>query len=178
MKLNFETERLFLRPFQENDAPFLYELNNDEEVMRYTGDVPFKNVEAALNFAIDYIQHPDSQFQKYQMGRLAVIKKEDGAFMGWTGLKFHPEENFVDTGYRLMKKYWGKGYATESTQRILHHAFEDHKLNAVVAHVHEHNIGSQRVALKLNMKLDHRFLWEGKEPARCYQITRDEYRNT
>ncbi|WP_438962444.1 GNAT family N-acetyltransferase [Nonlabens sp.] len=178
MTLKFETERLLLRPFQEDDAPFLFELNSDEEVMRYTGDVPFKSIEEARKFAIDYIHKPDSQFIKYQMGRLAVIRKEDHAFIGWSGLKYHPEENFVDTGYRLMKKYWGKGYATESTKRVLQHGFEDHELDAVVAHVHEHNIGSQRVALKLNMKLDHRFLWEGKEPARCYKITRDEYRNT
>lgn len=178
MILNFETERLLIRPFKAEDAPFLFELNSDEEVMIYTGDVPFENEEAARKFAIDYIKNPEGQFQKHHMGRLAVIRKEDGVFMGWTGLKYHPEGDFADTGYRFMKKYWGKGYATEATQRVLQHAFEDHNLSLVVAHVHELNIGSQRVAQKLNMTLDHRFLWEGTHPARCYQITAHEFRNT
>ncbi|MGJ8683406.1 MAG: GNAT family N-acetyltransferase [Nonlabens sp.] len=178
MKLIFETERLLLRPFQESDAPFLYELNSDEEVMRYTGDFPFENIEAARLFAINYIENPESQYQKYNMGRLAVVRKEDQAFLGWTGLKYHEKENTVDTGYRLMKKYWGNGYATESTRRALQHAFEDHKLTQVIAHVHELNVSSQRVAQKLGMKIDHRFLWDGRYPARCYQITHEEFINT
>lgn len=178
MKLKFETDRLILRPFIESDAPFLYELNSDEEVMRYTGDVPFENVKAAHKFAVDYIDSPTGQFQKYKMGRLAIVRKEDNAFIGWSGLKYHSKEDVVDIGYRLIKKYWGNGYATESTLRILQHAFNDHKLECIVAHVHEHNIASQGVALKLGMKIDHRFLWEGTHPARCYQITHNEYRNT
>ncbi|MBF4985904.1 GNAT family N-acetyltransferase, partial [Nonlabens mediterrranea] len=91
---------------------------------------------------------------------------------------YHVDGDFVDIGYRFMKKYWGKGYATESTKRALQHAFDDHQLNVVVAHVHEHNYGSQRVAERLNMKLDHRFLWSGIKPARCYKITSDEFRNS
>ncbi len=177
MKLTFETERLLLRPFQEADAPFLYELNSDEEVMQYTGDFAFKNIEAAREFVQDYIENPNGQFIKHHMGRLAIIRKEDNLFLGWTGLKFHKEENFVDTGYRLMKKYWRKGYATESTHRVLQHAFQDHKLAQVIAHVHELNIGSQHVVQKLGMTLDHRFLWDGRYPARCYKITNDEFSN-
>lgn len=178
MILKFETNRLLIRPFKETDAPFLFELNNDEEVMQYTGDFPFEDVEAARIFAINYIQDLNGQFLKYHMGRLAVIRKEDDSFIGWTGLKFHQKDKVVDTGYRFMKKYWGKGYATESTHRILEHAFNDHQLEKVVAHVHELNIGSQRVAQKLGMNIDHRFLWEGTHPARCYQITKNEFRNT
>ncbi|WP_397303107.1 GNAT family N-acetyltransferase [Nonlabens ulvanivorans] len=178
MTLRFETDRLILRPFEESDAPYLFELNDDEEVMRYTGDIPFKDVEDARKFAIDYSNNPQGQIRKYHMGRLAVIRKEDDVFIGWTGLKYHVDGDFVDTGYRFMKKYWGKGYATESTRRVLQHAFEDHHLKVVEAHIHEHNYGSQKVAQRLKMKLDHRFLWSGVKPARCYKITNDEFRNS
>jgi len=178
MILRFETDRLILRPFKESDAPYLFELNDDEEVMRYTGDIPFKDVEDARKFALDYINNPQGQIKKYHMGRLAVIRKEDLAFLGWTGLKYHQEGDFVDTGYRFMKKYWGNGYATEATRRVLKHAFNDHQLKVVEAHVHEHNYGSQKVAQRLNMKLDYRFLWSGTKPARCYKITQDEFKNS
>lgn len=178
MILKFETERLLLRPFQECDAPFLYELNSDEEVMQYTGDLPFENVTAARKFALQYTENPNSQFKKHQMGRLAVMRKDDNAFLGWTGLKYHEIDGKVEIGYRFMKKHWGKGYATESSLKIIEHAFTDHQLPLIVAHVHELNLSSQKVAEKLGMKIDHRFLWEGTHPARCYQITKDAYRNT
>ncbi len=40
----FESERLYYRRFEEADASFFYELNLDEEVMKYTGDVAFESV--------------------------------------------------------------------------------------------------------------------------------------
>ncbi|MEN8817373.1 MAG: GNAT family N-acetyltransferase [Nonlabens sp.] len=177
MSLYVETDRLYLRPFEEKDAPYLFELNNDEEVMRYTGDVPFKDIEAAKKFAVDYITLPDSQLRLYNMGRLAVIRKEDEAFLGWSGLKKHQKYGFVDIGYRFMKKHWNKGYATESGIAVVKHAFEYHKIDALVAQVHELNYGSQVVAQKLGMHLDHRFLWEGREPGRYYCIKKGTYFN-
>ncbi len=176
MNLEFETERLLIRKFQTTDAPDLLELNSDEEVMRYTGDFSFNDVAHALEFVRNYHGKND-QYETYHMGRLAVIRKEDDAFLGWTGLKYHVEGDFVDIGYRFMKKYWGKGYATESSKRIVKHAFEDHQLDHIVAHVHESNIGSQHVASRLGMSLDHRFLWDDREPARSYKLTREAYGN-
>ena len=172
-----ETERLYLRPFQEKDAPFLFDLNSDEEVMRYTGDHAFENLEAARTFAVDYVTNPQGQCVLYHMGRKAVIRKEDDAFLGWSGLKNHQEEAFVDIGYRFLKKYWGKGYATEAGLEVSRHAFQDHGLNKLVAHVHELNYGSQVVAKKLGMQLEYRFLWDRREAARQYEITRKTYLN-
>lgn len=176
MNLEFETERLLIRKFQIRDAPDLLQLNSDEEVMRYTGDVIFNDLEHALDFVQNY-NHESAQYHTFNMGRLAVIRKEDDAFLGWTGLKYHVKGDFVDIGYRFKRKYWGKGYATESSKRIVKHAFEDHKLDHIIAHVHESNIGSQLVASKLGMSLDHRFLWDDREPARCYQLTSEAYGN-
>ncbi|AUC78315.1 N-acetyltransferase [Nonlabens sp. MB-3u-79] len=172
-----ETERLYLRPFQEKDAPFLFDLNSDEEVMRYTGDHAFENLEAARTFAVDYVTNTQGQCVLYDMGRKAVIRKEDDVFLGWSGLKKHQEEGFVDIGYRFLKKYWGKGYATESGLEVLRHAFQDHGLNKIAAHVHELNYGSQVVAKKLGMQLEYRFLWDRREAARHYEITRKTYLN-
>jgi ribosomal-protein-alanine N-acetyltransferase len=175
MKFYLETERLLLRPFVQKDALFLYELNNDVDVMRYTGDVPFKSVDAAERFVEDYTTNNQSQWVQYGMGRLAVIHKESRSFLGWSGLKFQEENQVVDIGYRFMKKYWGKGFATESGKRVVAHAFEDHDLKMLIAHVHELNVGSQFVAERLGMHLKHRFLWDDREPARYYEISKETY---
>lgn len=45
MKTIIETERLYLRKLNVDDATSLYHLNLNNEVMKYTGDVPFENIE-------------------------------------------------------------------------------------------------------------------------------------
>lgn len=175
MNLRFETDRLLLRPFELNDAALFYQMNADEEVMRYTGDVPFDSIKATEEFITDYSDNPAGQIQKYQMGRLAVVEKISNEFIGFCGIKTHEATLIVDIGYRLLRSHWGKGYATEACHEMLKFGFESHKKEQIIAHVHEQNIGSQRVAEKLGFSLDHRFLWDGILPGRYYKLTRDAY---
>lgn len=177
MSLYLETERLYLRPFEEKDAHNLFLLNNNPEVMRYTGDLPFKDDEDARRFAVDYVTNPKSPYVKFNMGRLAAVRKEDHSFIGWAGFKYHVEEDYIDMGYRLLQPYWGMGYATELAARVIQHGFEDLNMQEIVAHVHEDNVGSQRVVEKVGLHLAHKFLWAGKLPARHYLITRETYVN-
>ena len=44
------TERLILREFELTDAEAMFNLNSDEEVLRYTGDKQFESIEDANNF--------------------------------------------------------------------------------------------------------------------------------
>lgn len=177
MKIQLETDRLILRPFDLSDAPHFYEMNSDDEVLKYTGDVPFKTITDAENFVTDYLTNPEGQHLKYKMGRLAVIDKTNNEFLGFCGIKTHESTQITDLGYRFMRKHWGKGLATEACKVILKHAFETHQKDQIIAHVHEYNYGSQRVAEKLGFNLEHRFLWEGELPGRYYKLTRDAYYN-
>lgn len=170
MNVLLETDRLLLRPFQIEDAACFYNMNNDKEVMQFTGDVPFEDKDATVRFIMKYHDDPESQYVKYNMGRLTVVRKSDQRAMGWAGLKYHEKEQVVDLGYRLEKRSWGQGYATEAARRCLQHAFEDHQLKEVVANVHEQNIGSHKVAERVGMTIAYRYLWDGKLPARYYRI--------
>ncbi|WP_124979491.1 GNAT family N-acetyltransferase [Nonlabens xiamenensis] len=172
MNLRLESKRLLLRPFQPEDAPYLLELNNDEEVMRYTGDKPFKDLKEALEFIEKYGHTSESPNGKYGIGRLGVVHKETLEFLGWAGLNWQEEEQEIDIGYRFFRRHWGKGFATEAGQCIFDHAFSDQALSSIIAYVHELNLGSQKVVEKLGMHLTHRFLWENREPARYYRITK------
>ena len=49
-----ETERLYLREMTLEDAENLYLLNLDSEVIRYTGDKTFENIENAKMFLEGY----------------------------------------------------------------------------------------------------------------------------
>ena len=170
-----ETERLLLRPYKIEDAVGLFELNNDLEVMKYTGDVGFNSIADAEQYITDCISNPTGQLLKYNMGRLVVLDKRTQEFLGFCGIKTQDASQITDIGYRFKKKHWGKGYATEASEKVLEHGFEHHEKNQIIAHVHEYNYGSQRVAEKLGFHLDHRFLWDGLLPGRYYKLTRDAY---
>jgi RimJ/RimL family protein N-acetyltransferase len=68
MDVVVETDRLLLRRFTVDDAPLLYELNLDPEVVRYTHD-PMTDVEHAKK-VLDEIILP--QYVLYDHGRWAV----------------------------------------------------------------------------------------------------------
>jgi RimJ/RimL family protein N-acetyltransferase len=143
--IKLETDRLYLREFIEDDAQFFYELNNDPEVIRYTGDVAFKNKEEALALIRNYDQY------KSKTGRLTVVLKETGELLGWCGLKFHPENDQTDLGYRFKKVYWNKGYATEAARASLQYGFDTLHLPYIVATAQKENIASIKIMEKLGM---------------------------
>jgi RimJ/RimL family protein N-acetyltransferase len=173
--MHLETKRLRLRPFELIDAPAFYAMNSDEVVQKYTGDIPFDSISATKDFITDYLENPDGQIKKHDMGRLSVIDKSTDRFIGFCGLKTHDAAQIVDIGYRFVREQWGKGYATEACHVVLESAFEFYRLDQVVAHIHEYNYGSQRVAEKLGFNLDHRFLWDGVLPGRYYKLTKNAY---
>lgn len=141
-----ETSRLQLREFCLEDAPAMYELNRDIEVVQYTGDVSFESVEAAREFLQNY-----TAYRQYGMGRWLVLRKSDQACLGWCGLKMH-EGDWVDLGYRFSKKYWNQGYATEAARACIHYGFQELGLTEVYATVLPVNKASSRVLEKLGFR--------------------------
>lgn len=139
-----ETPRLLLREFTPEDAEQMYLLNLDPEVIRYTGDGPFLSVSDARDFLSRY-----DVYQRYGMGRLAVLRREDNRWLGWCGLKYHPDKDVVDLGYRFFRQFWGQGYATESGRICLEYGFKTLQLEEIIAHVVKANFGSVRVLEKL-----------------------------
>ena len=163
------SNRLFLRHFILSDAKDLFQLNNDSEVLKYTGDVPFNSEQEALQFLEQY-----DAYSKTGIGRYALIRKEDQEFLGWCGLKYHPETRQVDLGFRLSKKYWNQGYATESTQAVLNYAFYTLKYPKLVAHTHINNKASRRVLEKCNFQKIKHFDYDGM-PAILYELENTNY---
>ena len=148
MNIIFQTRRLLLRNFTENDAQLIYELNCDPEVTRYTGD-PVKDIQHAM----EVLQHSIlPQYALYNHGRWAVHVKPHLEFIGWCGLKARPERKEIDLGYRFKKNAWGNGYATEAAHGCLQYGFEKLKLQRIVGRAMPQNIASLRVLEKIGMK--------------------------
>lgn len=164
-----ETTRLYLREMTPADAKDAYLLNNDPDVLKYTGDIPFTSEIEAKQFLRNY-----DAYAKTGIGRYAVIRTSDNVFLGWCGLKYHPKERVIDLGYRLHKRYWGQGYATESAQAIVTYAFENLKYHTLVAHSHIDNVASQKVLTQCNFSLLKEIVYD-HHPAFLYQIENPLY---
>lgn len=147
MHIIFETPRLYLRQFTEADAPLILTLNSDPQIVKYVHEPTLETEEQARNIIVNNIlpQYPNN------LGRWAMHIKETNEFIGWCGLKYRPELNETDLGYRLMQKKWGLGYATEAARHTLNHGFSKLNLHLITARAHIENIASIKVLEKLGM---------------------------
>lgn len=152
-----ETQRLYLREMLPSDAENAYLLNLDPEVLRYTGDEAFQSTEEAKTFLEAY-----ASYKLYGFGRWAVIRKEDDAFLGWCGLKYTPELDEYDIGYRFMKKYWNQGYATEAAIPCMKLGSERFGMKRIVGRARTENIASIKVLEKLGLIFWKQYMEDGE----------------
>lgn len=130
MIVNIETKRLLLRELRTTDLEGMFELDSNPNVHRYLGNKPIKT-KAEAKKILDSVKQ---QYADRGIGRFAVIEKATGDFIGWSGIRLNTEYNmngftkYYDVGYRLIERYWGKGYATESGKAAVDYAFKVMKL--------------------------------------------------
>lgn len=164
-----ETERLILRESVVDDAPDLFEMNSDPEVLKYTGDVAFKSVEETEELIRNY-----KDYEKYGYGRWTTIVKATNEVIGFCGLKYLEDIHETDLGYRWKRQHWGKGYATEAGKACLWYGFEKLGLEQIMAQVLEENKASIRVLEKIGMTY-----WKqpgtDENPGLFYRIRREEF---
>jgi ribosomal-protein-alanine N-acetyltransferase len=140
------TPRLNLRQLTPADAERFYLLNADPEVIRYTGDAAF----AAMDEAKEFLEAYD-HYSNYGFGRWAVIRKEDNEFLGWCGLKYTPETDEYNIGFRFFKKYWNQGYATEAAKACLDYGLNDLGIKTIIGRATKANTASIKVLEKIGM---------------------------
>lgn len=118
-------------------------------------------------------------------GFWAVEVPGQSKFIGFVGLHI-PKENLpfspcVEIGWRLAKRYWGMGYATEAASASLRYAFAHLDIEEVVSFTTVRNIRSQAVMEKIGMSYDSNFMHPDLEPSDplrehvLYKISRDSY---
>ena len=166
MKIILETERLTLREFCSDDALSCFQLNSNQNVLRYTGDIPFKSELEAKEFILNY-----KDYSKNGFGRWAVILKDTNQFIGWCGLKLH-DDGMVDLGYRFFEKDWNNGYATEAATACIEYGFNELNIKTIVGRSAIENKASIGVLLKLKMKFWKNDTCNGIEKAAFYKISK------
>lgn len=169
MKTITETGRLRIREFVPDDAEAFFAWNSDPVVMRHVGEPLSESVEQVRENIRSY---PDYRERGY--GRWAVVHKRDDRVIGFNGLKYLPEMDAVDLGYRFLQEYWGKGIATESSLAVLEYGFNTLNLDTIIGLAVPANRDSIHVLEKVGMRFRGMSDCLGLNAQR-WELTRERY---
>ncbi|WP_316806958.1 GNAT family N-acetyltransferase [Pedobacter agri] len=164
MNAFIETERLILRELKITDAKGMFEMDSDPLVHRFLGNSPVLNInQSAADIAFIQVQYKENG-----IGRWAVIEKHSDQFIGWSGLKLikdinNNHSNYYDIGYRLNRKFWGKGYATESAKAAIDYGFKELNLVQIIGIADVENKDSIHVLEKLGLQKINVFDYKGRD---------------
>ncbi|OCK50186.1 acetyltransferase [Chryseobacterium sp. CBo1] len=158
MKTILETNRLLLREFDISDAENFYKLNSNLNVIKYTGNSAFKDINEAREFLENY-----SDYQRNGYGRWAVINKSTNQFLGWCGLKYDEDLDETDIGFRFFEHFWNQGFGTESAKACLDYGFNELHLKTIVGRAMKENMASIKVLEKIGLKFEKAFDFDGQE---------------
>ena len=145
MDFILETERLFIREIKDEDFQNLKSLLGNIEVM-YAWEHSFSNLEIK-----EWIKKNKLRFIQDGISYFSVFNKSNNIFLGQVGLFYTQINNkrVLELGYIIKKDFWGKNYAYEASEKLIHFAFESLKVNEIFAIIRPENEKSIKLANKL-----------------------------
>ena len=138
MNIEIKTKRLLIKKPQARDKKKLISELNDKEISKWLENVPFPYLEKDADKWIDSLTNNNLEFNIFLENNL----------IGGVGLK----EDFR-LGYWLGKDYWGNGYATEASRKLIEYAFKIIQIKKITARYIIENTSSAKVLAKLGFKV-------------------------
>jgi len=149
-----ETERLTLREFLEEDAPFVLELVNDPDWIKFIGDRGVRTLDDARTYIMERLQ---KSYQDFGFGMWLVERKEDGAPIGMCGLLKRDYLDALDIGFGYLPAFRGQGYAYESAQAVIEYGKTKLGLKRLLGFVLVGNQKSVKLLKRLGMQYERNF---------------------
>ena len=152
-----ETERLLLRPFNENDV---------EDVFKYL-EQPMVNCFSCMKVkSLEEAKHAVQERSKNKELYFAIVLKESGKVIGEIDAMSEstaPDEGnaVLDTFspcWLLNKEYHRKGYAYEAAHAFFDYLFLEKGARRIYAYTEDYNISSQKLCEKLGMRREGIFM--------------------
>ncbi|MBI1751830.1 MAG: GNAT family N-acetyltransferase [Acidobacteria bacterium] len=145
------TERLIIRPFTLEDAPFILRLLNEPSFIENIADKGVRTVEQAAAYLTD---GPLASYAVHGHGLWMVQHRSTGNPMGMCGLIKRDSLPEVDLGYAFCPEFWGLGYAREAAEACLAWGRAQKDLQTVLAIVSPGNAGSIRLLEALRFRYE------------------------
>jgi RimJ/RimL family protein N-acetyltransferase len=189
------TERLLLVPLADRHLDLEVGLDSDAEVLRYISGRARSGDEVAASHARRMALAGKVDGLGYWMafgsdggarGTTPPDREDEGEFVGLLMLPpahgpDQPDDPTVcDLGYRLVRRCWRQGLASEASRTLLRHAFDSVGQSRVIAQTMAANAGSRGVMEAIGMRYVRTYFppWEEPLPGADqgeveYEITRE-----
>ena len=156
--ITFQTARLKLRPFDEDDASFILALFSDNGFMQFASTPLFTSIDQAHALIA---RDAEKRFTGERL-RLGIERTDDGVLIGYCDLfNIDSDCKKAELGYGLLTAQRGSGYMNEALSAALNWAFNELALHRVVAEIDRANTSSAKTLTRL------RFSKQGQLSGSC-----------
>ncbi|MCW8876964.1 MAG: GNAT family N-acetyltransferase [Kangiellaceae bacterium] len=150
-----DSERLTFALMDENDTQLLFDLDQDEEVMKYINGGKKSTMEDIHNVMIPRMYKYRNEDKGW--GLWKVIVRESNEFIGWVLVRpmdffnENPQWDNLELGWRFMRKSWGKGFATEAANALKQALIDHGGIDKLCAVAVPDNMASIGIMKKIGM---------------------------
>jgi len=162
-----ETERLVLRRMKMSDVNNLMGIFSDPVAMRYYPATKSREeVEGWVGWTL-------GSYSDHGFGLWVAILKDSGEFAGQCGLTVQEidGEEEVEIGYLFLRRFWGRGLATEAAIAARDYGFAL-GYGRLISIIDPGNRASRRVAEKTGLMLE-KEVWKRNKRVCVYAISKE-----
>ncbi|OMH29075.1 GNAT family N-acetyltransferase [Motiliproteus sp. MSK22-1] len=138
-----KTERLLLRPFVADDATRVELLAGDKKIADVTANIPHPYPTGLAN---RWISEQNSKWQRGELASFAITLLDTRELIGSISIMSISDQS-GELGYWVGTEYWGRGFCTEASKKVVEFGFGTLKLNHIHAHHLRRNPASGKVLL-------------------------------
>lgn len=151
--MKYETERLFLTEWNENELDVFHLLNSDTQIMRFF-PAPKSYTESEQAF-----HKNKNDLSQSGLGFCALRLKHNAEIIGMAGVLTSNIEPIFDIStrqlaWRVLPQFQKQGFASEAAFALLNYAFNNLKLDKVVAYAVKDNLASIKTMQRIGMQQD------------------------
>jgi RimJ/RimL family protein N-acetyltransferase len=181
-----KTNRILLVPLADEHLEYEVELDSDPEVMRYLG-----NGRPRTRDEVEALHRHRLAAADRVPGLGFWAGFVDGGFVGWWILEpperadQGPVDGQAELGYRLLRRHWRQGLASEGARELVRHGFADLGLDRIFAETMAVNEASRATMAAAGLTYVRTFHLDWDEPLPGsergeveYAITRQEWQAT
>ena len=146
------TDRLVLRPIQDEDLESIFSYCSDPNVSKHTTWEAHSSLEDSKKL----ISYAKANYQRGLSEPLAIAFKEDPTKMIGTVGWFWSSERYkaIELAYALSPLYWGRGIVVEACRGLIDEALRNHEILRITSRCMVENTASARVMEKLGMEYE------------------------
>lgn len=149
------SNRLILRRHELADAPLMYKLRTDEQVMKFLDAHPPQSVTDIEKKIIEIRADFD---HKKGINWIIALKTNPTIALGYMSLwRIDKHNNRGEIGYALAQRYWNQGIAKEAARLVIKYAYSHMGLHTIMANTNPQNIASQALLTSLGFQKEAHF---------------------